>query len=185
MRWAGASQLQGQCHEISIFCRCTDKKKKTKCSLYIRKSRREQLLSQMWLTASSYMTQYLSISSYIRKPFLIYDFVTAPIWSSLYMMEIFLFFFISVLKIKTVIFEWPVMVSLFLAVFMWRLSKVKFLSATMKPLTYCENPYKVTLSLNIRELFPSIQKPPVTEWVKFSGKIKKGCVIIPDDNITW
>ncbi len=23
------------------------------------------------------------------------------------------------------------------------------------------------------------------EWVKFSGKIKKGCVIIPDDNITW
>jgi hypothetical protein len=23
------------------------------------------------------------------------------------------------------------------------------------------------------------------EWVKFPGKIKKGGVIIPDDNITW
>ncbi len=25
----------------------------------------------------------------------------------------------------------------------------------------------------------------LNEWVKFSGKIKKGCVIIPDANITW
>jgi hypothetical protein len=29
-------------------------------------------------TASSYMDKYLRISSYIRKPFLIYDFATAP-----------------------------------------------------------------------------------------------------------
>jgi hypothetical protein len=30
------------------------------------------------LKASSYMTKYLLISSYIRKPFLIYDFAAAP-----------------------------------------------------------------------------------------------------------
>jgi hypothetical protein len=30
--------------------------------------------------ASSYIVKYLSISSYIRKPFLIYDFATASIW---------------------------------------------------------------------------------------------------------
>ncbi len=30
----------------------------------------EQLQSHIWLTASSYMTKYLRISSYIRKPFL-------------------------------------------------------------------------------------------------------------------
>ncbi len=32
----------------------------------------------IWLTASLYMGEYLRISSYIRKPFLIYDFATAP-----------------------------------------------------------------------------------------------------------
>ncbi len=32
----------------------------------------EQLQSHIWLTASSYMGKYLRISSYIRKPFLIY-----------------------------------------------------------------------------------------------------------------
>ncbi len=79
--------------------------------------------------------------------FLIYDFVTAPIWISLYMMEIFLFFFISVLKIKMVLFEWPVMVfNTFGNLFMRRISKVKLMPATMKPLTNCENPFKVTLS---------------------------------------
>jgi hypothetical protein len=31
------------------------------------------------ITASSYMGKYLCISSYIRKPFLIYDFATAPL----------------------------------------------------------------------------------------------------------
>ena len=34
---------------------------------------------QMGAVAMSCMTKYLRISSYIRKPFLIYDFVTAPI----------------------------------------------------------------------------------------------------------
>ncbi len=48
----------------------------------------EQLQSQIWLTTSSYMGKYLRISSYIRKPFLIYDFATAPLWISLYMRKI-------------------------------------------------------------------------------------------------
>ncbi len=44
----------------------------------------EQLQSYIWLTvtASSYMGKYLRISSYIRNPFLIYDFATAPLWIS-------------------------------------------------------------------------------------------------------
>ncbi len=44
----------------------------------------EQLQSHIWLTASSYRGNYLRISSYIRKPFLIYDFATALFWISLY-----------------------------------------------------------------------------------------------------
>ncbi len=36
----------------------------------------------------SYMVKYLRISSYVRKPFLIYDFATDPIWISLYAKEI-------------------------------------------------------------------------------------------------
>jgi hypothetical protein len=40
------------------------------------------------------MGKYLCISSYIRKPFLIYDFATAPLF--LIYEENFLFFFISV-----------------------------------------------------------------------------------------
>ncbi len=59
---------------------CTLIKKKIKFSSYIRKFRMEQLQSHIWLTASSYMGKYLRISSYIRKPFLIYDFETAPLW---------------------------------------------------------------------------------------------------------
>ncbi len=55
----------------------------------------ERLQSNIWFTASSYMTKYLRISSYIRKPFLIYDFATAPIWITLYMRKI-LFSFLSV-----------------------------------------------------------------------------------------
>ncbi len=38
----------------------------------------EQLQSHICLTVSEYMVQYLRISSYIRKPFLTYDFETAP-----------------------------------------------------------------------------------------------------------
>ncbi len=45
------------------------------------------------------MGKYLRISSYIRKPFLIYAFATAPLWISLYIYEEnLIFFFISVLK---------------------------------------------------------------------------------------
>jgi hypothetical protein len=43
------------------------------------------------------MTRYLRISSYIRKLFLTYDFVTTPFWISLYMYEeTFILFFTSV-----------------------------------------------------------------------------------------
>jgi hypothetical protein len=35
--------------------------------------------SYMTITASSYMVKNLRISSYIKKPFLIYDFATAPL----------------------------------------------------------------------------------------------------------
>ncbi len=73
---------------------CTDKKK-TKFSSYLSKSRKERLQSHIQLTASSYMTKYLRIPSYIRKPFLIYDFATAPILISLYVWKIF-FSFLSV-----------------------------------------------------------------------------------------
>ncbi len=55
----------------------------------------EQLQSHIWLKASSSMVKYFRISSYIRKPFLIYDFATAPLWISLYMKTI-LFSFLSV-----------------------------------------------------------------------------------------
>ncbi len=52
--------------------------------------------SYTWLTAASYMGQYLRISSYIRRPFLIYDFATAPLWIP-YIWGIFYFlFYISV-----------------------------------------------------------------------------------------
>jgi hypothetical protein len=59
-------------------------KKKIKFSSYKRIFRVEQLQSHIWLTASSYMVKYLRISSFIRKPFPIYDFATAPFWISLY-----------------------------------------------------------------------------------------------------
>jgi hypothetical protein len=47
---------------------------------------------------ASYMGKYLRISSYIRKPFLIYDFATAPLWISIYSIwgKVYLnFYFIS------------------------------------------------------------------------------------------
>ncbi len=75
-------------------------KKKIKFSSYIRKFRVEQLQSHIWLTDSWYMGKYLRISSYIRKPFLIYDFATDPLWISLYMRKIW-FSFLSVCKIAT------------------------------------------------------------------------------------
>jgi hypothetical protein len=71
-------------------------KNKIKLSSYRyckRKFRREQLQSHIWLTASSYMTKYLHISSYIGKPLLIYDFATAPFRISFYVRKIFSFLF--------------------------------------------------------------------------------------------
>ncbi len=58
----------------------------------------EQLQSHIWLTASSYMGKYLRVSSYIRKPFLIYDFATAPLWISLYMRKIWFSFLLVRLR---------------------------------------------------------------------------------------
>ncbi len=40
-----------------------------------------------------YMVKYLRISSYTKKPLLVYDFVTAPLWISLYMRKIWFPFF--------------------------------------------------------------------------------------------
>ncbi len=68
-------------------------KKEKKFSSYIRKFRRDRLQSHIWLTASSYMVKYLRISSYIRKPFLLYD--SASEFPHIYK-EKFVFFFISV-----------------------------------------------------------------------------------------
>ncbi len=73
-------------------------RKKIKFSSYIRKFIREQLHSLIWLIASSYVTKYLRITSYIRKPFLVYDFATAPLWISLFMRKIWLNFFTSAAK---------------------------------------------------------------------------------------
>ncbi len=77
-------------------------KKKIKLSSYIGKIRVEQLQSHIWRTASSKkkkkkknMGKYLCISSYIRKPFLIYDFATALLWISQYMRKVW-FSFLSV-----------------------------------------------------------------------------------------
>jgi hypothetical protein len=70
-------------------------KKEIKFSSYIRKSGRDRLQSHIWLTASSYMVQYFCNSSNIRKPFLVHDFATYPIWNSLFMRK-FSFSFLSV-----------------------------------------------------------------------------------------
>ncbi len=75
---------------------CTLIKKKMKFSSYIRKFRGIGCkVIYAWLTNPHIWWKYLCISSYIRKPFLIYDFAPDPIWISLYMMKI-LFSFLSV-----------------------------------------------------------------------------------------
>ncbi len=95
----GVAALYSLC--VSLLCsQCvygcfTLTKKKIKFSSYIRKFRMEQLLSNIWLTASLYMVKHLRISSYIRKPFLEYDIATDPLWISLYLRKIF-FYFLSV-----------------------------------------------------------------------------------------
>jgi len=50
------------------------------------------LHSHIKLTASSYMTKNLRISSYIRKPYVICDFATAPFWISLNMKKKIIYF---------------------------------------------------------------------------------------------
>ncbi len=75
---------------------CTDKKK-TKFSSYIRKFRKGHAVAKSYIiTASSYMTKYLRISSYIRKNFLVY--MTFQLLPSEfpYIEESFILFFISV-----------------------------------------------------------------------------------------
>ncbi len=49
--------------------------------------------SHLWLMASSYMVKYWRIFSNIRKPFLIYDFATDPIWIVVYVRKISFFFY--------------------------------------------------------------------------------------------
>ncbi len=59
---------------------------KIKLSSYIRKFRVEQLQSHIWGRASQYMRKCANISSYMRRPFVIY--ATAPFLISFYMREI-------------------------------------------------------------------------------------------------
>ncbi len=64
----------------------------------------------------SYMGKYLCISSYIRKPFLIYEFATAPLWNSCVWGKL-IFFFISVKSVVMILFF------LFHAIF-WRQRRI-------------------------------------------------------------
>jgi hypothetical protein len=59
---------------------CTDKKENQIFLIYVYEEIQNGAVAKSYLTitASSYVVKYLRISSYIRKPFLIYDFATAP-----------------------------------------------------------------------------------------------------------
>ncbi len=57
----------------------TDKKENQILLIYVRKFIMEQLQSHIWIRPPHAMGKYLRISSYIRKPFFIYDFATAPL----------------------------------------------------------------------------------------------------------
>ncbi len=63
-------------------------KKRKENFLIFKEIQRDRVQSHIWLTASSYMGKNLRISSYIRKPFLIYDFAPDPIWMSWYMRKV-------------------------------------------------------------------------------------------------
>ncbi len=62
-----------------------------KKKINIRKFRMAQV-AKSYMTNNGLLTsdmrKYLRISSYIRKPFLIFDFATVPLWISLYMIKI-------------------------------------------------------------------------------------------------
>ncbi len=77
----------------------TDKKENHIFLLYKEIQMESVAKSYMTITASSYMVKYLRISSYIRRPFLINEFATDPIWISLYMRKISFSFFISAFAI--------------------------------------------------------------------------------------
>ncbi len=68
-------------------------RKKIKLSSYIRKFRGIGCKVIYDLRPPHIWWKYLCISSYIRKPFLIYEFAPDPIWISLYMRKIFFSFF--------------------------------------------------------------------------------------------
>ncbi len=79
-------------------------KKENQIFLIYEEIQNGQLQCNIWLTASLYMVKYLRISSHIMKPFLIYDYATAPLWISLYCIwGKFVFFFLvySILKVQS------------------------------------------------------------------------------------
>jgi hypothetical protein len=89
--WLKTEAIEGSVHSKVHFA---DKKRKENCpTIYIRKFIRDRVHSHIWLTASSYMTKYLRISSYIRNPFLIFDFAPDPFWISWYMRKFFFSFY--------------------------------------------------------------------------------------------
>ncbi len=73
-------------------------KKENKMFIIYKEIQRYKVQSHIWLTASSYMVKHLRISSYIRKPFLIYDFAPDPTFEFPYIHyeKNFVLFFISV-----------------------------------------------------------------------------------------
>ena len=70
----------------------TDKKEQEIFLIY-REIQRDRVQSHIWLTTFHIWWKYLWISSYFRKPFLIYDFATAPLRISLYINKKFYFLF--------------------------------------------------------------------------------------------
>ncbi len=84
-------------------------KKKIKFSSYIGKFRVEQLQSHIWLTATSYMGKYFSISSYIIGIGSPSSYMTLQLLHSEFpytMRKIFVLFFISVWATETVYHWW-------------------------------------------------------------------------------
>ncbi len=71
-----------------------------KFSSYIRIFWGGRVQNHIWITVPSLMTKYLCISSYItiKKPFVLYDFATDPLWIP-YTRKIF-FSFLTVYKVK-------------------------------------------------------------------------------------
>ncbi len=65
---------------LSLWAGYTDKKGNK--FLIFKEIQRDRVQSHIWLTAISFMVKNLRISSYTRKPFLIYDFAPDPIWIS-------------------------------------------------------------------------------------------------------